>query len=143
MSRLEELFRSRKKKALLMPYITGGYPTIHECRHVLDAFVAGGADMIELGVPFSDPLADGPVVQASAQRALDEGVTPDDVLALAAFTLLSETEGIIPALESSHAIAYVVKHAGRFSPGDAIIVNLSGRGDKDVHQAARALGLLE
>ncbi|MHB1411971.1 MAG: tryptophan synthase subunit alpha [Thermoleophilia bacterium] len=83
MSRLEELFRSRKKKALLMPYITGGYPTIHECRHVLDAFVAGGADMIELGVPFSDPLADGPVVQASAQRALDEGVTPDDVLALA------------------------------------------------------------
>ena len=83
MSRLEELFRNRKKKALLMPYITGGYPTIHECRHVLDAFVAGGADMIELGVPFSDPLADGPVVQASAQRALDEGVTPDDVLALA------------------------------------------------------------
>ena len=83
MSRLEELFRSRTKKALLMPYITGGYPTIHECRHVLDAFVAGGADMIELGVPFSDPLADGPVVQASAQRALDEGVTPDDVLALA------------------------------------------------------------
>ncbi len=66
-----------------------------------------------------------------------------DAEALAAFTLLSETEGIIPALESSHAIAYVVKHAGRFSPGDAIIVNLSGRGDKDVHQAARALGLLE
>ncbi|MHB8143646.1 MAG: tryptophan synthase subunit beta [Thermoleophilia bacterium] len=66
-----------------------------------------------------------------------------DAEALAAFTLLSETEGIIPALESSHAIAYVVKHTGRFSPGDAIIVNLSGRGDKDVHQAARALGLLE
>ncbi len=66
-----------------------------------------------------------------------------DAEALAAFTLLSETEGIIPALESSHAIAYVVKHTGRFSPGDTIIVNLSGRGDKDVHQAARALGLLE
>ena len=84
MSRLEDLFRNRKKKALLMPYITGGYPTMHECRHVLDAFVDGGADIIELGVPFSDPLADGPVVQASAQKALDEGVTPDDVLALAA-----------------------------------------------------------
>ncbi len=66
-----------------------------------------------------------------------------DAEALAAFTLLSETEGIIPALESSHAIAYVVKHTDRFSPGDAIIVNLSGRGDKDVHQAARALGLLQ
>jgi tryptophan synthase alpha chain len=84
MSRLENLFRERSKKALLMPYTTGGYPTMHECRHVLAAFIAGGADMIEMGVPFSDPLADGPVVQASTQQALDQGVTPDDVLALAA-----------------------------------------------------------
>ncbi len=84
MSRLEQLFRERQKKSLLMPYTTGGYPTVHECRHLLEAFIAGGADMIELGVPFSDPLADGPVVQASAQKALDEGVTPDDVLAIAA-----------------------------------------------------------
>lgn len=83
MSRLAELFASRKKKALLMPYITGGFPTIDGCRQVLGAFVAGGADMIELGVPFSDPLADGPVVQASTQQALDAGVTTDDVLALA------------------------------------------------------------
>ncbi len=84
MSRLEQLFRERQKKSLLMPYITGGYPTVHECRHLLEAFIAGGADMIEMGVPFSDPLADGPVVQASTQKALDEGVTPDDVLAIAA-----------------------------------------------------------
>jgi tryptophan synthase alpha chain len=83
MSRLQELFEKRTKKALLMPYITGGYPSLHECRHVLEAFITGGADMIELGVPFSDPLADGPTVQASAQTALDNGVTPDDVLALA------------------------------------------------------------
>ena len=65
-----------------------------------------------------------------------------DAEALAAFTLLSETEGIIPALESSHAIAYVVRHGDRFAAGEAVIVNLSGRGDKDVHQAARALGLM-
>lgn len=83
MSRLAELFSGRKKKALLMPYITGGFPDMDGCRKVLDAFVAGGADMIELGVPFSDPLADGPVVQASTQQALDAGVTTDDVLALA------------------------------------------------------------
>lgn len=84
MSRLGELFTGRSKKALLMPYITGGYPNLADCRQVLDAFIAGGADMIELGVPFSDPLADGPVVQASTQQALDAGVTTDDVLALAA-----------------------------------------------------------
>lgn len=83
MSRLEDLFRSSSKKALLMPYTTGGFPSIDACRSVMEAFIAGGADMIELGVPFSDPLADGPVVQASTQRALEEGVTPDDVLALA------------------------------------------------------------
>jgi tryptophan synthase beta chain len=61
--------------------------------------------------------------------------------ALDAFVLLSETEGIIPALESAHAIAYMVKHANRFTKDDLVIINLSGRGDKDVYQAARALGL--
>lgn len=83
MSRLEGLFKGRSKKALLMPYTTGGYPNVKDCRQVLEAFIAGGADIVELGVPFSDPLADGPVVQASTQQALDQGVTPDDVLQLA------------------------------------------------------------
>jgi tryptophan synthase beta chain len=67
----------------------------------------------------------------------------DDKEALAAFTMLSETEGIIPALESAHAIAWLARTAGSFSEKDLIIINLSGRGDKDVHQAARALGLME
>jgi tryptophan synthase beta chain len=66
-----------------------------------------------------------------------------DAEALAAFTLLSETEGIIPALESAHAIAWIVKHAGDYGKDGVVIVNLSGRGDKDVHQAARALGIME
>ncbi|MHB1361868.1 MAG: tryptophan synthase subunit alpha [Thermoleophilia bacterium] len=91
MSRLEDVFAASSKKALLMPYTTGGYPSMHECRHVMESFISGGADMIELGVPFSDPLADGPVVQASSQRALEQGVTPDDVL-----TLASEFSARIP-----------------------------------------------
>jgi len=66
-----------------------------------------------------------------------------DAEALASFTMLSETEGIIPALESSHAIAWIARHAGDYSKDDVVIVNLSGRGDKDVHQAARALGIME
>jgi len=66
-----------------------------------------------------------------------------DAEALACFTMLSETEGIIPALESAHAIAWITKHAGDYGKDDAVIVNLSGRGDKDVHQAARALGIME
>jgi tryptophan synthase beta chain len=59
--------------------------------------------------------------------------------ALAAFKLLAHTEGIIPALESAHAIAGVIKHAPGMRPEQVIVVNLSGRGDKDVEQAARFL----
>jgi tryptophan synthase beta chain len=72
-----------------------------------------------------------------------------DVEALAAFSALAHLEGIIPALESAHAIAYVLRGPSReaaftasgtrFAPGDLVIVNLSGRGDKDVHEAARLL----
>jgi tryptophan synthase beta chain len=61
--------------------------------------------------------------------------------ALAAFRKLSEIEGIIPALETAHAIAYVIKNAPQMSPGKIIVVNLSGRGDKDVQQAAEYFGI--
>jgi tryptophan synthase beta chain len=65
-----------------------------------------------------------------------EYVSVSDSEALAAFRMLSETEGIIPALESSHAIAYALKIAGEMSASESLIVNLSGRGDKDVGQIA-------
>ncbi|HEX9000040.1 MAG TPA: tryptophan synthase subunit beta [Blastocatellia bacterium] len=68
-----------------------------------------------------------------------EYVYAGDDEALEAFQLLSKMEGIIPALESSHAIAEVVKLAPKLSPEDVILVNLSGRGDKDVHTVADAL----
>ncbi len=61
--------------------------------------------------------------------------------ALAAFDLLSQTEGIIPALESSHAVAEAVKRAPKMKKSQVIIVNLSGRGDKDVNQVAEMRGV--
>ncbi|MEM9017306.1 MAG: tryptophan synthase subunit beta [Verrucomicrobiota bacterium] len=61
--------------------------------------------------------------------------------ALAGFQGLAKVEGIIPALETAHALAYVNKVAGEMSPDDIIVVNLSGRGDKDVDQAAKHLGM--
>jgi tryptophan synthase beta chain len=63
--------------------------------------------------------------------------------ALAGFKTLSEMEGIIPALETAHAIAHVVKIAPKMSPNELIIVNCSGRGDKDVDQATAAFGMKE
>jgi tryptophan synthase alpha chain len=70
-------------RAALMPFITAGYPTLQRSAELLDALVAGGADLIEIGVPFSDPLADGATIQASSQRALEHGVTLRDALDLA------------------------------------------------------------
>ena len=64
-----------------------------------------------------------------------------DEEALRAFTLLSELEGIIPALESSHAVAEAIKRAPNMGPDQIIIVNLSGRGDKDLDTAIKALDL--
>jgi tryptophan synthase beta chain len=69
-----------------------------------------------------------------------EYVTVTDEEALAAFTLLSEIEGIIPALETAHAVAHVVKLAPQMKPEQTIVINLSGRGDKDCVEAARLLG---
>jgi tryptophan synthase alpha chain len=67
-------------RAALIPFLTAGDPAIELTPDILEALVAGGADVIELGVPFSDPVADGPVIQASSQRALDRGVRLGDVL---------------------------------------------------------------
>ncbi|WP_456375706.1 pyridoxal-phosphate dependent enzyme, partial [Thiolapillus sp.] len=68
-------------------------------------------------------------------------VAIDDDEALAAFHLLTRTEGIIPALESSHAIAYALKLAATMDPDQKVLVNLSGRGDKDMHTVASIEGI--
>ncbi len=70
-----------------------------------------------------------------------EYVAVTDAEALEGFRLLCETEGIIPALESAHAVAHLARIAGEFSPGQVVVLNLSGRGDKDVEVAAKALGV--
>ena len=60
--------------------------------------------------------------------------------ALEAFKVLCELEGIIPALESSHAVAWVLHHGQELAPGSLVLVNLSGRGDKDIHSYAHTTG---
>jgi len=68
----------------LVTYITAGDPSLERTRDVLQALARSGADVIEVGVPFSDPLADGPVIQRATERALAAGATLDKVLALVA-----------------------------------------------------------
>jgi len=81
----EKLVDLRKQgKKALAPFVMAGDPDLETTTALLEALVAGGADIIELGVPFSDPLADGPVLQAAAARSLQAGTTPRDCLKLAA-----------------------------------------------------------
>ncbi len=69
-------------RAALMPYLMAGYPNLEATRALVPALAAAGADLLELGVPFSDPIADGPTIQRAAHAALQQGVTPDDCLRL-------------------------------------------------------------
>ncbi len=71
------------RRAALMPYLMGGFPDLETSREIGLAYADGGADLIELGVPFSDPLADGPVIHAAATRALQAGATVGAVIEVA------------------------------------------------------------
>ena len=73
-------FASSGKRAALMPYLMGGFPTLEGSRAIGEAYAEAGADLLELGVPFSDPLADGPVIHAAGSAALAAGATLHDVL---------------------------------------------------------------
>ena len=77
MSRIAQRFAELKaqKRAAFVPFITAGDPDLETSRAILNALPGAGADLIELGMPFSDPMADGPAVQASSQRALKAGAT--------------------------------------------------------------------
>ena len=70
-----------------------------------------------------------------------EYVAIDDEEALDAFRALNKLEGILPALESSHAVAYGLKLAGNMNPNESIVINLSGRGDKDIPTVAKLDGI--
>ena len=74
MNRLAELF-NRKPSRVLNMYCTAGYPHLDSTLPVIKALQENGADMVELGIPYSDPLADGPVIQMSNTKALQNGMT--------------------------------------------------------------------
>lgn len=78
--RIAAAFAGHGRRAALMPYLMGGFPDVATSHAVAEACADAGADLVELGVPFSDPLADGPTIHAAATKALTAGTTVDDVL---------------------------------------------------------------
>ncbi len=82
MSRIRQTFNALGGNKALIPYITVGDPDTRTTLALMHSMAANGADLIELGVPFSDPMADGPTIQRAAERALAQGVSLKDVLAV-------------------------------------------------------------
>lgn len=74
MNRIDELFRTRREN-ILSVFFTSGYPTIDATAGIIRDLTKAGADMIEIGIPFSDPVADGPVIQRSSEKALQNGMS--------------------------------------------------------------------
>lgn len=103
MSRIGQTFSNLKtqgRKALI-PFITAGDPAPDRTVPLMHALVAGGADILELGVPFSDPMADGPTIQRSSERALKHGVGLRDVLAMVAE--FRRTDAVTPVVLMGYA----------------------------------------
>jgi len=73
MSRIKELFQN--KKDILSIYYSAGYPNLNDTVPILEALEESGADIVEIGIPFSDPLADGPTIQKSGEKALENGMS--------------------------------------------------------------------
>jgi tryptophan synthase alpha chain len=81
--RIADAFAARQGRAALMPYLMGGFPSLPDSVRIGEECARAGADLLELGVPYSDPLADGPVIHAAATRALRAGVSVTGVLEVA------------------------------------------------------------
>lgn len=74
MNRIDKLFQ-QKKENILSVFFTAGFPTLHDTVEIAKQLQSAGVDMIEIGIPFSDPIADGPVIQQSGKQAIDNGMT--------------------------------------------------------------------
>ena len=108
--RIAAAFGGHGRAAALMPYLMGGYPDVRASIECGLAAAEAGADLIELGVPFSDPLADGPVIHAAGTAALEKGVHLHDVLGVA-----REVSSEIPVVLMVYANVVLTRGAERFA----------------------------
>jgi tryptophan synthase alpha chain len=111
--RIAEAFESARaegRRAALMPYLMAGYPDLDRSREIARAYVEGGADLIELGIPFSDPLADGPVIHAAGVAALATGVRVDDALGV-----VREIAERVPVIVMCYANIILARGLERFA----------------------------
>ncbi|HYU60291.1 MAG TPA: tryptophan synthase subunit alpha [Solirubrobacterales bacterium] len=130
-------------RAALMPYMMGGFPDHDGAGAIAAAYADAGADLIELGIPFSDPLADGPVIHAAATRALEGGATPESVL-----QTCRAVSDRVAVVVMAYANTVLARGADEFAraladagAAGAIIPDLPPEESGEIHTAMSALGL--
>jgi len=146
-NRIDEVFRGLKERGekALIPFITAGDPDLETTRRLALEIAGRGADVLELGIPFSDPLADGPTIQAASTRALKGGVNLEEVLHLAG-RIRAETEVPLvlmgyynPILQ--YGLEQTAQTAARLGVDGFIIPDLPLEEAAPWRRAARAAGL--
>jgi tryptophan synthase alpha chain len=130
-------------RAALMPYMMGGYPDQSTSLAVADAYADGGADLVELGVPYSDPLADGPMIHAAGTKALEAGATLESV-----FEICARLAERVPVVAMAYANMALARGPERFAAAladagasGAIVPDLPPEEGGDVAAALRGAGL--
>jgi len=148
MSRIAERFAELRAlgRAAFVPFVTAGDPDSQTSFRILEKLPSAGADLIEIGMPFSDPMADGPAVQASSLRALEAGMTLAGVLALVARFRAGETKTPIVLMGyfnpiHSYGITRFARDAGAAGADGVIVVDLPPEEDGELRRHARAAGL--
>ncbi|HEX6133684.1 MAG TPA: tryptophan synthase subunit alpha [Longimicrobiales bacterium] len=134
------MLRAAGRRALI-PYITAGYPDPARTAALLDALAGSGADVIELGVPFSDPVADGPTIQRSSQRALDHGVHLGWTLdALCAFRSRADVPVVLFSYLNpivAHGVERFIDDAASAGAEGVLITDLPAGGDVHLEEQFR------
>ena len=152
MSRIQPTLARLKSQGrqALIPYIAAGDPAADATVEVMHALAAGGADIIELGVPFSDPMADGPVIQQAAERALARGIGSAQVLAyVRAFRQTDDTTPVVlmgyanpvERYDQRHGAGAFIRDAAAAGVDGLLVVDYPPEECEDFAAALRAAGL--
>ena len=143
MSRISEVFQmaGRESRMAFMPFLTAGDPDLNTTAAVLRSLRDAQVDLIELGFPYSDPIADGPVIQASYTRALNSGITVDGIFkmmeSLKADALPPVLAMVSFAIIFRHGTALFVEHAAKAGFSGLIIPDLPADEASDIVESAQ------
>jgi tryptophan synthase alpha chain len=142
-SAIAQRWRALGKSRALIPYLTAGFPTYDASLAALRRVEAAGADFVEIGVPFSDPLADGPTIQRTTQAALEQGITVPRVLALVRAAALRVPVIIMTYLNPvlSYGVARFAQDARAAGAAGVLLTDLPAGADPAIETAVTQNGL--